>query len=235
MPDDDLDIATRADRGGVWTPAFEATDGDRNNRFRAARFRQFRALLAPIARRAGGAPVRVLDIGGAPGYWMGMEQQWRDLPLEITIVNLGSPDADHPPYFVRGGDACALEFADNSFDIVHSNSVIEHVGHWREMRRMAGEVRRLAPHYFVQTPNFWFPYEPHFKTPFMHWLPESLRAAMLEKKPRGWIKVDSFDQAMTEVQDIVLLTARQMGALFPDARIERERIGPFTKSLVAIR
>ena len=156
--------------------------------------------------------------------------------MEITIVNVDSSPSDDPPFYIRYGDACNLsEFPDNSFTIVHSNSVIEHVGHWSQMSAMAGEVRRLAPHYFVQTPNFWFPYEPHYRRLFMHWYPESLRAARILRRPQGFMVADTYAEAMTEVQNINLLTKRQMTELFPDAVLRRERIGPFTKSLIAIR
>ena len=224
-------------RQGVWVSDIAAVDPV--NRFRRARFQRFRKVLEAAARDAakdgGSRAVRVLDLGGAPGFWRALESEWRDLPLEITIANLGAPDEDDPPFFLRGGNACAMDAADNSFDVVHSNSVIEHVGGWRAMQDMAREVRRLAPRYFVQTPNFWFPYEPHYHTPLMHWLPETVRAALVTRWPRGWIHAASFDDAMMEVQAISLLSARQLAALFPDARIERERFAGLTKSLLAIR
>jgi len=224
----------RAERGGVFDPQFEVAVGSERNRWRRGRFKRFLPMLERAA--AGGKTVRILDVGGAPGFWMSEEDLWGHLPLDITMVNIGAHAEDRPPYKLRPGDACNLsEYPDLSFDLVHSNSVIEHVGHWREMRAMAREVRRLAPHYWVQTPNFWFPYEPHYKSLFLHWYPEDIRAKMLLRKKRGWIEADTFDKAMTEVQDLCLVSARQMAELFPDARIERERVGPFTKSLIAVR
>ncbi|MEP9403339.1 class I SAM-dependent methyltransferase [Sphingomonas sp. VNH70] len=203
-------------------------------RYRLNRFRMFRGMLEELARTR--SVVRVLDMGGWPDYWQDMRPLWQDLPLHLTIVNIDITDRDDPPYHSRYGSALDMAgYADNSFDIVHSNSVIEHVGQWVEMQAMAREVRRLAPRYFVQTPNLWFPYEPHYRSLFLHWFPEPVRAAMVLRKRRGFIEASSYDQAMREVQDIHLLSARQMAELFPDARIEREKVGPFTKSLIAIR
>ena len=125
---------------------------------------------------------------------------------------------------------------DNAFDVVHSNSVIEHVGLWSNQRRMAQEVRRLAPRYFVQTPNFWFPLEPHFRMPFIHWLPEPWRAAILMRRACGFYpRARSFDEAQQILEDARLLNVKAMAALFPDATIECERFAFVTKSIIALR
>src|SRR6185503_6872753 len=114
------------------------------NPFRRRRMRLFLSLLPS----KGADPIRILDIGGTVEYWRANQDLWGHLPLHITIVNLGVEPRDEGVYAIRPGDACNLvEYADNSFDVVHSNSVIEHVGHWPEMAAMAGEVRRLAPIY----------------------------------------------------------------------------------------
>ncbi len=125
---------------------------------------------------------------------------------------------------------------DLSFDVVHSNSVIEHVGLWRDECKMAQEVRRLAARYFVQTPNYWFPLEPHLRTPFVHWLPVPWRAAIVRRRACGYFpRARSYDEARNILDDARLLDARAMATLFPDAVIERERIAGLTKSLIAIR
>jgi len=206
------------------------------NRFRRARFAQFLALVGRI-ERVREQPLRIIDIGGTRSYWDSLGELWHGENLDITIVNLGSAVRDDSMFHERPGNACDLsEYGDNSFDLVHSNSVIEHVGHWAEMKAMAREVRRIAPHYYLQTPNFWFPLEPHFRTLFWAQYPESWRAAMLMRKRRGFRgPAASLDEAMASLQDVNLLTARQLQALFPDAAITRERVFGLTKSIIASR
>lgn len=206
------------------------------NRFRQKRFLSFLDLVDRTGIKD--RPVRILDVGGRSDYWEALRPLWQDRDLHIWVVNLEVTRAvDAPPYFLRYGNACALpDYADNSFDIVHSNSVIEHVGHWPDMKAMAAEVARLAPHYFIQTPYLWFPLEAHYRSPFIQLLPEGVRANMLLRKGRGFIRQQpNWDEAMAVVQSINLLTADQLRALFPDARIERERVYGLTKSLIAIR
>ena len=83
--------------------------------------------------------------------------------------------------FVRKvGDARNLsDYADGSVDLVHSNSVIEHVGGWADMRAMADEMMRVGRAGWMQTPAWEFPVEPHFRAPFLHWFGDPLRARML--------------------------------------------------------
>lgn len=208
--------------------------GAKTNKFRAERFRQFREIVDAIIAEKGSCSI--LDIGGTAGYWQAFGA---DIPANVTIT-VANPFGQQPENTERmkfdRTDACAMGYEDNSFDIVHSNSVIEHVGQWRNMAAMATEVRRVARRYFVQTPNFWFPVEPHYRTLFFHWLPEPIRASMLLKKDRGfWKKADNIGRATEQYQAAILLDFRQMAFLFPDAEIRREKFFGFTKSLVAVK
>jgi hypothetical protein len=202
------------------------------NRFRQRRMRQFLGLIEPLRRQ--GRTVRIVDLGGTAAYWRALPALYGAPDVEITILNLDGIEERDRNLSVRHGDARAIDYPDNAFDVVHSNSVIEHVGHWSEMTRMAQEVRRLAPCYFVQTPNVWFPVEPHFKLPFVHWLPEQSRIAALKVARRlPWdLPAGPATQA---VQRIALLSRAQLAELFPDADIWREKVVGLTKSLVAIR
>mgnify|MGYP003672942437 FL=1 len=204
------------------------------NGFRRRRFARFIPLLAQSAQER--STVRVLDIGGTKGYWQGVQDMWQGLDLQITLLNINATASAAGPFTVLGGDARAVQFPDNSFDVVHSNSVIEHVGAWSDIQAMAGEVQRLAPRYFVQTPNFWFPFEPHFRSVGFHWLPAEMRARRIMRKRLGHRpKQDNFHDAMALVQSVQLLIATQMRALFHGAAIEREYVFGLTKSLMAIK
>lgn len=205
------------------------------NRFRQRRLRRFLSLVDEVIAAKG--TCNILDIGGKVAYWQALYPLWRDRACHITLVNLVSEAVPEGPFTSLSGDACDLgQFADMAFDLVHSNSVIEHVGSWRDQCRMAREVRRLARRYFVQTPNFWFPIEPHFRTPFIHWLPEPWRAAIVSRRACGFYpRAASYDETRRILDDARLLDGKAMAALFPDAVIEHERVAGLTKSLIAIR
>jgi SAM-dependent methyltransferase len=125
------------------------------------------------------------------------------------------------------GDGTRLEFCDGEFDVAFSNSVIEHVP--RELQpAFANEVRRVARRYFVQTPNRYFPIEPHYQLPLFHFLPLRIRRALNRRLSLGW-------QPKGQWEEITLLSARDLKRLFPDAEIHRERVLGLTKSLMAVR
>ncbi len=204
--------------------------------FRVKRFELFRSLIEKVVARKGSA--HILDLGGTHDYWMSVEPLWRDFNLTFTLVNLGAEPTGDSRFTPLAGNACAMpEFADNSFDIVHSNSVIEHVGRWKEMKQMASEIARLAPCYYVQTPAFGFPIEPHFKTPLFHWMPMPWRIWLTRTVPLGsYPRAETLDDAMRFVEDAILIDAPRFRSLFPaPARIEKERVLGITKSFIAIR
>jgi hypothetical protein len=206
-----------------------------SNSFRVKRFRLIEGILTEILSKPG--TCRILDVGGTPAYWTTFGQHLDWSRLQVTLVNVTASETDRPEIVSLAGDArCMKQFDDQSFDFVHSNSVIEHVGRWDDMNAMAKEVRRLAPRYFVQTPYFWFPMEPHFRLPFFHWMPESWRCRIVMSRACGYFdKQPDVGRAMNAVESAVLLDRMQMQFLFPDARIVAERVLGLTKSLMAIR
>lgn len=208
-------------------------------RARRKRFEILKPIIERIILEKGRC--RIADLGGTTYYWEIGRPFIDEAPVEIHLINL-APDVPESafvrrPFVVRQGDVCALEdVRDGAFDLVHSNSVIEHVGSWQNMVRMAENVRRLAPAYFVQTPYFWFPIEPHFRFPYFHYLPEQIRYRLLMRFNLGFGgRRGNVDAAMQAVQSAALVDETQMKILFPDARIVRERFGPLTKSLMAVR
>jgi hypothetical protein len=199
-------------------------------RWRQRRFARFLALVAPLAR-----PVRILDVGGDEGFWrsMGYSPAWG---FELTILNLAATPATLPHTRIVAGDARAMpEFEDRSFDVVFSNSVIEHLFTYEAQQAMAREVRRVGQRYWVQTPNRYFPIEPHFLFPFFQFLPRGARVWIASRWTAGWYSAPG-DAVLAgrRVDEIRLLTTSQLRALFPLARIEREQVGPLAKSLIAL-
>jgi Methyltransferase domain len=182
------------------------------------------------------AGTRVLDIGGTPDCW-------RLLPAVPRVTLLNTPRAGADLAGAESwvaGDGRALPFPDGAFDVVFSNSVIEHVGDAASQRRFAREVSRVGRAYWVQTPNRRFPLEQHLLTPLIHWLPKRWQRVLVPRYTVwGAVARVSPDQRRYFVQhyltDLRLLSGAELRALFPDCGLIRERFCGWTKSLVAIR
>ena len=197
--------------------------------FRKKRFAFFSSLLSRLDR-----PVSILDIGGTETYWKTMNNMESDLQVFITLLNLSKDDITLPNVLSVIGDARDIQFEDGKFDVVFSNSVIEHVGQRTDQKKMADEIRRVGKRYFIQTPNKYFPIEPHFLFPFFQFLPVSLRVGLLKNFDLGWFKrTTESEKAKEVVEGIRLLGKREFRELFPNARLYQEKILWMTKSFVA--
>jgi 2-polyprenyl-3-methyl-5-hydroxy-6-metoxy-1,4-benzoquinol methylase len=194
--------------------------GRRVSELREARYRHF---VRGCALRPADT---ILNVGAGRGG--GLERFNRENP--IVALDL-QPEARgwlaQENVEIVAGDARALPFEDGSFDVCFCSSVVQYVA-IEERGTFAAEIRRVADRYFVQTPNRWFPIEPHYLVPFFQFLPRRVQRWVNAHVGLGWRGRGSW----TETR---MLTARELRRLFPDARIERERLYGLTKSLMAIR
>ena len=127
-------------------------------------------------------------------------------PRRITALGLHEGTSfrrRYPDVAYVQGDGCALPFGDQTFDVVYSNAVIEHVGDVERQRLFVAEALRVGRRVFLTTPNRWFPIEVHTRLPFVHWLPERASGRAYDLAGKGWAAENH------------LLGSRDLRRLFP--------------------
>ncbi|QDZ27478.1 methyltransferase domain-containing protein [Noviherbaspirillum sp. UKPF54] len=197
--------------------------------FRPRRKRAFMKLFPEVAS---GAPV--VDLGGTAGWWK------EDFPesVDISIVNI---DDDHREEVTQSGfkffrtDGRSLPFADKEFHLAFSNSVIEHVGDLGDQKRFAHEAMRCGRKLYLQTPNKWFPVEPHLMTAFIQWLPFKMSRRLLRYFSLwGLVAKPSQKQIDEFLRTTRLLSRSELKQIFPTAQIKEEKFLGMTKSFIVL-
>jgi SAM-dependent methyltransferase len=193
-----------------------------SNYFRNLRIKMFEESIADRQEE-----IRILDLGGQLAFWRAVQR-----PLDITILNLpgiavqGEP-SHHRVCYVEG-DACDLSgYGDGVFDIVFSNSVIEHVGDAERRAAFAREARRVGRDLWIQTPSKWFPVEAHTGMPLWWFYPSDMRASMVarwRRKAPAWTDM---------VEGTTVVEHEELRRLFPSCEIKVERVAGFPKSYIA--
>lgn len=179
------------------------------------------------------ADMRVLDLGGFVKFWREMPKR----PGELVIMNLDVQDTAHLQEDwarVVTGDACAppASVANDRFDLVFSNSLIEHVGGHLKRQELADVVEELAPHHWVQTPYRYFPVEAHYLFPGFQFLPVRARAALAHRWAfSAWRSAPS--EAVHDVLWVEFLSQTEMQYYFPKSEILQEKFCGLTKSIIA--
>ncbi|SFQ22163.1 2-polyprenyl-3-methyl-5-hydroxy-6-metoxy-1,4-benzoquinol methylase [Butyrivibrio proteoclasticus] len=182
--------------------------------------------------------IKVLDIGGDITFWQSMGCKYFD-QMDITLLNIDANPFPNLPVNVKAVVGNALDMqdiSDKEYDICFSNSCIEHVGKEKEWAMMAKEMKRAGKHYFLQTPNRYFPIEPHFLVPFFQFFPLKLKASMINKHQLGfWPQGKDWEDSLKIADEIKLLSYRNLRTLFPEAEIKREMLGGLTKSYMVYK
>jgi ubiquinone/menaquinone biosynthesis C-methylase UbiE len=181
-------------------------------------------------------PKTILDVGGTIEFWKNMHFMG-DETCKITIINFESFDTSRYPHMnsMKGDGRDMSIFPDQAFDLVISNSVIEHVGRYDDQKQFADEIQRVGKNFIVQTPNFFFPIEPHFLFPFFQLLPRFLKIFLVENFNLGYYRKTRNPEEIKHIIDSVnLIRQREFAELFPEAGIIREKFLGITQSLIAV-
>jgi hypothetical protein len=199
--------------------------GSFTHRFRQNRNEEFKRRFPNLA------DMRVLDLGGTAVSWRVLDLR----PGRVTIVNLGHADGPYEPWMdVVHADACTGGFG--KYDLVFSNSLLEHLGGHARRRQFVDVVQESASSWWIQTPYRYFPIEPHWLFPGFQFLPFRARLLVCQhwstlhepaRKDRA--------EAAELVASTELISATEMRAYFPEGEIWYDRVAGLPKSLVAIK
>jgi hypothetical protein len=175
---------------------------------------------------------RILDVGGYPWQWEGVRGK-------VTILNpqvLSSFENYRDKFEIVAGDGTDLPYGRGAFDILYSNSVIEHLATFQRQQLFANEARRVGCQLWIQTPARSFFIEPHLLTPIVHWFPRGLRKRLLRYGTIwGLITKPTKTEVENFLNEIRLLSFDEMRELFPDCSIHCEKFMGLTKSYIAVR
>ena len=204
------------------------------NRIRKKRFDLLRGYFETLIEQKGS--IRILDIGGDFAYWLNVG--WTNTDSEIYLLNLSDSviPPGYPNFHSVVGNALSLSYQYGEFDIIFSNSVIEHMGSLEGQQQFADKVRQISKCYIIQTPSLWFPLEPHCRIPFFQFIPHSLRAFLIMYFNINYFpRVRNYQKALAVSKTTIMFDKKRFQKLFPEAVIITETFWGLPKSYIAIK
>jgi len=206
------------------------------NRIRQKRFASQQKLIESLLAHK--PSIKILDIGGELDFWRHMG--WNNDRCTIYLLNLEDRTPANTPdtkgFVWVTGNALALPYQPGEFDLVFSNSVIEHVGSYQNQALFAAEVNRVCSKYMIQTPSLWFPLEPHSLLPLFQFIPHALRAVLIMLFNINYFpKQKTYKAALEVSRSTLMFSKNRFQQIFPEATIEVETLFGIPKSYTAIK
>ena len=195
------------------------------NQFREKRFNFFLKRFENLKK-----PITILDVGGKINFWENRGLAGNN-NYKITILNIEKEYSNYSNIKCVIGDATDLsQFKSKSFNVVHSNSVIEHLYNFKNQKQMASEIIRVGQNYLVQTPNKFFFMEPHYLIPFFQFLPNKIKYYILTETKMSRLKKWDRKFAKQYINEIKLISLNELMILFPKSNIYYEKFYGMNKS-----
>jgi ubiquinone/menaquinone biosynthesis C-methylase UbiE len=166
----------------------------------------------------GATELTLLEIGTGSGGIAHYFANISKLNVNVDAVDVVDNRLVHEGYNFQLVPGVKLPFADETFDVLITNHVIEHVGDYSAQCEHLKEIRRVLKNNaigYLAVPNRWMLVEPHFKLIFLSWLPRRIRTSYLKFMRKG----DCYDCEPLEKYEIekMLLNA---GLLYKNRCIE---------------
>jgi SAM-dependent methyltransferase len=133
-------------------------------------------------------PIRMLEIGTGSGgiaHYFGTHPR---LHCDVDAVDVHDNRVVTEGYHYHQVHDTTLPFADQSFDVVITNHVIEHVGDAQAQVHHLAEIRRVMKPDgvgYLAVPNRWMLTEPHYRLIFLSWWPRGWRTPYLRMMRKG--------------------------------------------------
>ncbi len=198
-----------------------------SGRARRARWRLFQEMFPEIGS------MRVLDLGGTVQSWTRLGIR----PTEVTVLNTFTQTG--APLWIKPvvGDACQVPpgLVRERFDLVFSNSVLEHVGGHHRRLAFAESVHAFSDRHWIQTPYRYFPLEPHWLFPLFQFLPLRVRLEVTKRWPLIPARAKTTEEAIRRSLGSELLSKTHMTYYFPHSVVRTEQVGGLVKSLIATK
>lgn len=153
-------------------------------------------IISLIERRKPLKAASILEIGTGAGVISAELAEAAGPDGDVHSIDTMDTRLEKEGYEFRLTTGVQLPYDDDSFDVVVSNHVIEHVGTRADQQVHLEQIRRiLKPDGlgYLATPTRWALIEPHYKVPMLSWPPRSMRDKYVRVARAGKVyNVDPF-------------------------------------------
>lgn len=150
----------------------------------ASRQKKVSKIVKIVSQEKNLAQTTLLDIGTGAGFIAAGLAKKAKAVKSVDVVDYRTIKQGYEFKLVKGAE---LPFPAKTFDIVVSNQVIEHIA---DANKHLSEIARVLKGdgiVYLASPNKWWISDPHYKLPFISWLPRPLsNLYLIIFKRRKW-------------------------------------------------